>query len=193
MQEEPLLVIRKSEYRLKYLGVRLWKYSALQYRQVLLHFMLCAYLRWDTDIQISLHWLQHVFDLLTRSRANQKPRFLINDGFGTHESLEVMKFCFEDNIMLCRLPSHTSHKLQHCDTGIFGHLRPSKWSDCIVEVQIQLAKSISLYCIVWHVIQRSLLETSSLADVRLEFTHSTQTESWTVPQAAGWSDRSSNC
>ena len=54
-----------------------------------------------TDTQISSHWLQHVFDPLTRSRANQKLRVLINDGFGTHESLEVMKFCFENNIILC--------------------------------------------------------------------------------------------
>src|ERR1700731_4483327 len=29
----------------------------------------------------------------------------------------TMKFCFEINIILCRLPSHTSHKLQPCDVG----------------------------------------------------------------------------
>ena len=81
--------------------------------------------------------------------------------------------------MLCRLPSHTSHKLQPYDTGIFGSLKTAyreQVDDCLVEVQIRSAKSISLYCIVWHVIQRSLLETSSLAGVRLDFTHSTQTE-----------------
>ena len=36
----------------------------------------------------------------TRSRATQKPRVLINDGFGTHESLEVKIFCF--GIGICR-------------------------------------------------------------------------------------------
>ena len=63
------------------------------------------------DCEISLYWLQKVFDPQTRARANGKPRILINDGFTTHESLEVLQFCFENNIVLCRLPSHTSHKL----------------------------------------------------------------------------------
>jgi hypothetical protein len=76
-----------------------------------------------TDTAISLHWIQHVFDPQTKARAGNKPRILISDGFGTHESLELMKFCFENNIILCRLPSHTSHKLQPCDVGIFGPLK----------------------------------------------------------------------
>jgi DDE superfamily endonuclease len=76
-----------------------------------------------TDTQISLYWMQHVFDPLTRPRANHKPRILISDGFGTHHSLELMKFCFESNIILCQLPSHTSHKLQPCDVGAFGPLK----------------------------------------------------------------------
>lgn len=76
-----------------------------------------------TDSAISLYWIQNVFDPLTRSRAGQRPRILISDGFGTHESLEVMKFCFENNIIICRLPSHTSHHLQPCDVGIFGPLK----------------------------------------------------------------------
>jgi hypothetical protein len=36
---------------------------------------------------------------------------LICDGFGTHKTLEILEFCFENNIILCRLPSYTSHKL----------------------------------------------------------------------------------
>lgn len=76
-----------------------------------------------TDKEISLCWIRHVFDPLTRDRAQGKPRVLINDRFATHESLEVLKFCFETNIILCRLPSHTSHKLQPCDIGVFGPLK----------------------------------------------------------------------
>jgi len=75
------------------------------------------------DSQINLEWIQQVFDPLTRAKANGKPRVLISDGFGTHESLEVMTYCFEQNIILCRLPSHTSHKLQPCDVGVFGPLK----------------------------------------------------------------------
>jgi len=55
--------------------------------------------------------------------ANQKPRVLIWDGFGTHETLEILEFCFANNIILCRIPSHTSHKLQPCDIAVFGPLK----------------------------------------------------------------------
>ena len=48
---------------------------------------------------------------------------LICDGFGTHETLEVLEFCFANNIILCRLPSHTSHKLQPCDVAVFAPLK----------------------------------------------------------------------
>ena len=34
-----------------------------------------------------------------------------------------MQYCFENNIILCRVPSHTSHKLQPCDVGVFGPLK----------------------------------------------------------------------
>lgn len=37
--------------------------------------------------------------------------------------LEILKFCFENNIILCCLPSHTSHKLQPCDVGVFAPLK----------------------------------------------------------------------
>jgi hypothetical protein len=72
---------------------------------------------------IALYWIQNVFDPLTKARAGGKPRVLISDGFASHESLEVMTFCFENNITLCRLPSHTSHKLQPCDVAVFGPLK----------------------------------------------------------------------
>jgi hypothetical protein len=64
-----------------------------------------------TDSQLSFGWLTRVFDPQTRERANGKPRLLICDGFGTHETLEILEHCFASNIRLCRLPSHTSHKL----------------------------------------------------------------------------------
>lgn len=76
-----------------------------------------------TNNTISLYWMQHVFDPLTRPTANGRPRILISDGLAPHESLDVMTFCFENNIVLCRLPSHTSHKLQPCDVAVFGPLK----------------------------------------------------------------------
>lgn len=76
-----------------------------------------------TNNVINLYWMQHVFDPLTKPTANGKPRILISDGLTSHESLDVMTFCFENNIILCRLPSHTSHKLQPCDVAVFGPLK----------------------------------------------------------------------
>ncbi|TVY18694.1 hypothetical protein LARI1_G006120 [Lachnellula arida] len=70
-----------------------------------------------TDSVISFEWLKRIFDPETKERANKRPRVLICDGFGTHESLEILEFCFENNILLCRLPSYTSHKLQPCDVA----------------------------------------------------------------------------
>lgn len=64
-----------------------------------------------------------MFDPQTKDRAGKKSRILICDGFGTHETLEVLEFCFANNITLCRLPSHTSHKLQPCDISVFGPLK----------------------------------------------------------------------
>jgi hypothetical protein len=76
-----------------------------------------------TDSILSLEWLTRVFDPQTSERANGKPRVLICDGFGTHEKLEVLEFCLVNNIKLCRLPSHTSHKLQPCDIAVFAPLK----------------------------------------------------------------------
>jgi hypothetical protein len=45
------------------------------------------------DSKISLEWLKLVFDPQTKDRANGKPRVLICDGFGTHETLEILEFC----------------------------------------------------------------------------------------------------
>ena len=76
-----------------------------------------------TDSKISLEWLKRVFDPQTRGQANQKPQVLICNGFRTHKTLKALEFCFENNIILCRLPSHTSHKLQPYDVGVFAPLK----------------------------------------------------------------------
>jgi hypothetical protein len=70
-----------------------------------------------------LEWLKRVFDLQTKERANQKPRVLICDSFGTHETLKILEYCFENNIILCRLPSYTPYKLQPCDVRVFAPLK----------------------------------------------------------------------
>jgi hypothetical protein len=64
-----------------------------------------------TDSKISLEWLKCIFNPETKERANNRPHILIYNGFGTHETLEILEFCFENNILLYRLPSYTSYKL----------------------------------------------------------------------------------
>ncbi|KAF2621117.1 hypothetical protein BU25DRAFT_305393, partial [Macroventuria anomochaeta] len=48
-----------------------------------------------TDFYISLQWLKLIFGSPTKQQANTKPQILIWDGFGTHETLKVLEFCFE--------------------------------------------------------------------------------------------------
>lgn len=43
-----------------------------------------------TDSYISLKWLKRIFHPKTKGRAGHRPRVLICDGFGTHETLEVL-------------------------------------------------------------------------------------------------------
>ena len=76
-----------------------------------------------TDSYISLQWLKRVFDLQTKERANKKPHMLSWNGFETHETLEISEFCFENNIILCRMPSHTSYRLQPCYVAVFSPLK----------------------------------------------------------------------
>lgn len=76
-----------------------------------------------TDSKISLEWLKRIFDPETKERANGRPRLLICDGFGSHDTLEILEHCLENNIILCVLPSHTSHKLQPCDVAAFAPLK----------------------------------------------------------------------
>jgi len=42
---------------------------------------------------------------------------------GRTKHSKSLEFCFEHNIILCRLPSHTYHKLQPCDVAVFSSLK----------------------------------------------------------------------
>ena len=75
------------------------------------------------DFKISLEWLKRAFDLQIKEKVNQKPRVLIYDGLRIHKTIEILEYCFGNNIVLCRLFFHTFHKLQPCDVGVFGSLK----------------------------------------------------------------------
>jgi hypothetical protein len=48
---------------------------------------------------------------------------LIYNGFSAHKTFEILKYYFANNIVLCRLPSHTCHKLQPCNVAVFAPLK----------------------------------------------------------------------
>jgi hypothetical protein len=73
--------------------------------------------------KLNLYWVGNVFDPSTKDRVRGRPRILIVDGFNTHASEAITKFCFENNIILCRQPSHATHKTQPCDVGVFSPLK----------------------------------------------------------------------
>jgi hypothetical protein len=76
-----------------------------------------------TDSKISLEWLQRILGPETKERANKKLQVLICAGFGTHVTFEILLLYFYNNILLCRLPSHTSYKLQPCNVAVFALLK----------------------------------------------------------------------
>ena len=76
-----------------------------------------------TDSILTYKWLTKVFDPQTRNRAQGGSRVLISDGLMSHESVDLMTFCFKNNIILMRLPSHTSHVTQPLDVSCFGPLK----------------------------------------------------------------------
>ncbi len=56
--------------------------------------------------------LKREFDPQSRALSySHKPRVLISEGFSTYQTLEIQKFCNENNIKLGRIPARTSHKL----------------------------------------------------------------------------------
>ena len=48
---------------------------------------------------------------------------LICDGFETHETLEILEYYIENSIILYRLPSYTSYKLQPYNVAVFAPLK----------------------------------------------------------------------
>ncbi len=76
-----------------------------------------------TDDELGLLWLEKVFEEQTASLARGQRQIRITDGHGSHETADFLTFCFSHNIMLLRLPAHTSHLTQPLDVGCFGPLK----------------------------------------------------------------------
>ncbi|KAH7929520.1 DDE-domain-containing protein [Leucogyrophana mollusca] len=79
-----------------------------------------------TDMDLGLQWLINDFEPTTSARnASGGWRLLILDGHNSHCTYPFVDFCDKHKIILLCLPSHTTHRLQPCDVGIFGPLASS--------------------------------------------------------------------
>jgi hypothetical protein len=70
-----------------------------------------------------IHWLDDIFCPFARDRAPEDyegPVFLILDGHTSHVSIDVIKTARENNVVLVRLPSHSTHLMQVLDVSFFG-------------------------------------------------------------------------
>src|SRR5436305_10847299 len=82
----------------------------------------CSNKGWTSN-ELGADWLRRCFEPATRKKANMKPRILILDGHESHITSQFLFHCFHNNIIVLRLPPHTSHILQPLDVGIFGPLK----------------------------------------------------------------------
>jgi len=86
--------------------------------------------RWTNDA-ICHQWFNKVFLPFVKNRGDKtKHILLIMDGHGSHETLEMLDYAEANNVMLLRLPAHTTHELQPLDVGAFGPLQSSWIQHC---------------------------------------------------------------
>ena len=69
---------------------------------------------WITQ-DIYLEW----FKFFIKSIPPERPVLLIEDGHGSHITLDVIEISRRNDIHLLCLPAHTSHILQPLDIGVF--------------------------------------------------------------------------
>ncbi len=65
-----------------------------------------------------MNWLHHFIDH-TRNRRNETWLLLIIDGFGSHSTIPFLELATVNNIVLFRLPAHSTHLTQPLDVGMF--------------------------------------------------------------------------
>jgi len=77
---------------------------------------------WTTN-ELTLEWLQEVFEPQTRNRIVGRYRLLILDSHGSHITPAFDKFCTEHLILTEYIPPHSSHHLQALDVSCFSVLK----------------------------------------------------------------------
>jgi hypothetical protein len=76
---------------------------------------------WSCD-SLGLQWLEKIFDRHTKAKAGRGRRLLIVDGHSSHINMRFLDTVDRLRILVHRMPSHSTHRLQPLDIGIFGGL-----------------------------------------------------------------------
>ena len=72
--------------------------------------------------ELALGWLKH-FEVHSKIHQVSAWRLLIVDSYGSHLTLEFLDYATDYNIILFRLPAHTTHITQPLDVGCFQPLK----------------------------------------------------------------------
>ena len=72
---------------------------------------------YSNDI-LSFQWIQH-FHRLSQCTQKGRYRLLILDGYDSHLTVQFVRYCEMQDIIILQLPPHTSHFLQPLDVVIF--------------------------------------------------------------------------
>jgi len=132
------------------------------------------------DSYLSLQWLELVFDPQTKDRAGHKPRVLVCDGFGTHETLGVLESWSSASRTTSSCVAYHLTPLTNSNLAISRCLVRSrrriviKWSDLNVVASARSGRSISRICTSLRAIWRLRRGTDDQAGLRPACSHSAQ-------------------
>ena len=76
---------------------------------------------WSCNV-LGLNWLQTVFDRYTHTKAGNRRRLLIVDGYSSHVNMAFITECDRLRILLMILPLYLTHRLQPLDVSLFRPL-----------------------------------------------------------------------
>lgn len=76
---------------------------------------------WTND-DVGLAWLEQVFDRHSKQNARRKCRLLIVDGHGSQLTMDFIRYCDDNKILLAIFPPHSTHTLQPLDVVCFKPL-----------------------------------------------------------------------
>jgi hypothetical protein len=93
-----------------------------------------------TDQDLGMKWIKKDFEPTSAARMTEPGwRLLILDGHNSHLTYGFIQICERNKILVICLPSHTTHRLQPCDVGVFRPLAAS-WKAEVNVASRQLIK-----------------------------------------------------